>query len=77
MEYKTGAFILNMDNIQDIEISLQWFNENISNIILPLYVGTAFYSFIITPVIFFLINYSWIKSIKKVKNEKTKNNTSK
>jgi len=64
MEYLTGNYILGVDNAPSVQLTLEWFQENIGTIFLPLYVGTAFYVFIVAPIIFFIVNWLWIKSVK-------------
>ena len=70
MEYLTGNIILGREGIQDIELSMEWFSEHFDDILIPLYVGTAFYSLIVSTIIYFLINWLWIKSVHKEKHEK-------
>ena len=64
MEYLTGNYILGVDNAPSVQLTIEWFQENIGTIFLPLYVGTAFYVFIVAPIIFFIVNWLWIKSVK-------------
>ena len=45
MEYLTGNFILGREGIEDIELTMSWFSEHFDDILVPLYVGTSFYSF--------------------------------
>ncbi len=70
MEYLTGNIILGREGIEDIELSMEWFSEHFDDILIPLYTGTAFYSLIVSTMIYFLINWLWIKSVHKEKNEK-------
>jgi len=70
MEYLTGTFILGSDGCQEIELTMEWFSNNIGNIFVPLYVGTAFYSIFVSGVIYFLLNWLWIRSVKEEKQEK-------
>jgi uncharacterized protein (DUF2062 family) len=67
MEYLTGNFILGQEGIQNIELTIDWFKTNISDIFIPLYVGTAFYSIVVTGIIYVLLNKLWISSVKKEK----------
>ena len=69
MEYLTGNFILGLDGVGDISLTLDWFSDNLSNIFLPLYVGTAFYSIFITILIYLSLNWFWIYSVKKERKE--------
>jgi len=70
MEYLTGNLILGREGIADIELTMDWFSENIGDIFIPLYVGTAFYSIIVTGVIYFLLNWLWMRSVHHEKRTK-------
>ncbi len=75
VEYLTGNFILGREGIADIELTMEWFSANIGDIFIPLYVGTAFYSVIVTGSIYFLLNWLWIRSVhheKRTKKQKNK-----
>ena len=79
MEYLTGNFILGKEGIDNIEMTMEWFSANIGEIFIPLYVGTAFYSIVVTSLIYFLLNFLWIRSVQSEKKEqkilrKKKNN---
>jgi len=65
MEYLTGNFILGYDGIKDVELTLDWFSQNWDSIVIPLYVGTAFYSIVVSYLIYILINRLWIYSIER------------
>lgn len=77
IEYLTGNFILGHENIKDIELTLEWFSANIGDIFIPLYVGTAFYSIVVSTLIYFVLNWLWIKSVKEEKSEKEEKRRSK
>ncbi len=70
MEYLTGNFILGQEGIQDIELTIEWFKTNIGDIFIPLYVGTAFYSVVVTGIIYLILNRLWVHSVKNEKEEK-------
>jgi len=72
MEYLTGNFILGREGIVSVEMTIEWFKENLDDIFIPLYVGTAFYSIVVSSVIYFLINYLWISSVHTEKSERDK-----
>ena len=72
MEYQTGNYILGRVGLKNIELTLEWFTNNWDNIILPLYVGTIPYSLIVAPLIYLIINFLWIKSVKDEINKKLK-----
>jgi uncharacterized protein (DUF2062 family) len=77
MEYLTGNFILGQEGIQDIELTMEWFKNNIGDIFIPLYVGTAFYSIVVTGIIYLILNKLWIVSVKSEKHLKKKNRLAK
>ena len=70
VEYLTGNFILGREGIADIEMSVEWFSANIGDIFVPLYVGTAFYSIVVTGFIYVLLNRLWIRSVHSEKDER-------
>jgi uncharacterized protein (DUF2062 family) len=70
IEYHTGNFILAQEGIVNMELTVEWFSSHIGDIFVPLYVGTAFYSIIITTLIYFILNWLWIRSVKDEKREK-------
>jgi len=72
MEYQTGNFILGNEGIENIELTLDWFSNNLNKIILPLYLGTVPYSMGVSVVIYFIINRLWIDSVIKEKKSKRK-----
>ena len=67
MEYLTGNFLLGRDGIDDIELTMSWFTENFDDILVPLYVGTAFYSITVSSLAYYLVNHLWRSSVKKDK----------
>ncbi|WP_457608592.1 DUF2062 domain-containing protein [Nitratifractor sp.] len=70
MEYLTGNLILGRPGIEHVELTLDWFSRHWSDIVVPLYVGTAFYSIVVSYLIYLLINWLWIRSVKKEKHLK-------
>jgi len=72
MEYLTGNFILGREGIANIELTMEWFSANIGDIFIPLYVGTAFYSIVVSTIVYFALNWLWIHSVRTEKNEKKK-----
>jgi uncharacterized protein (DUF2062 family) len=69
MEYLTGCFLLGMEPLHGIEMTTEWFKENLKDIFIPLYVGTFFYSFTVAPAVYFLVNWLWIHSVRKERKE--------
>ena len=64
MEYLTGSFLLGIETTT-VEMSLEWFSNNIGNIFVPLYVGTAFYSIFGSLLGYSFVNCFWRSSVKK------------
>jgi uncharacterized protein (DUF2062 family) len=71
MEYLTGNFLLGREGLDDIELTMQWFTENFDAILVPLYTGTAFYSIVVSSVVYVLLNRLWVWSVKN-EQEQTK-----
>ena len=71
MEYLTGNFILGRESLDSIELTVDWFSDNMADIFVPLYVGTAFYSIVVSSIVYILINRLWISSVHVEKGEKT------
>ena len=74
VEYLTGNFLLGKEGVCDIELTMKWFTDNIENIFIPLYVGTAFYSVVLSLAGYYLINWLWIVSVEREKNKKKNKN---
>lgn len=68
MEYMTGAYILGSE-IAPVEMTLEWFTENIDNIFVPLYFGTLLYSVFGSITAWWLVNHFWKRSVKKDKKK--------
>lgn len=70
IEYMTGNFLLMQDGVSGMQMTLEWFTNNIGDIFIPLYVGTFFYSVIFSVGGFYLANWLWITSVHREKKEK-------
>jgi len=66
MEYLTGSFILGTE-IAPVEMTLDWFSENIDAIFLPLYFGTLIYSVVGSLGGYWLVNHFWKNSVHRDK----------
>ncbi|MDQ7043729.1 MAG: DUF2062 domain-containing protein [Sulfurimonas sp.] len=62
MEYLTGSFFLGSE-VGDVEMSLEWFQENIGDIFIPLYLGTLFYSVVGSISAYWAVNQLWKSSV--------------
>ena len=72
MEYLTGNLILGREGIEDIELTMSWFTEHFDEILVPLYVGTSFYSIVVTAIIYVILNRLWVKSVHSENKERRK-----
>ena len=72
IEYMTGNFLLMQEGVNNMQLTLDWFKNNIADIFIPLYVGTLFYAVIFSVGGFYLANWLWITSVTKEKNNKNK-----
>ena len=66
IEYLTGSFLLGT-SIEPVEMSLDWFSNNIDAIFIPLYSGALFYSVTISLSAFWLLNFIWKSSVHRDK----------
>jgi len=67
MEYMTGAYFLGEEAL-NVEMTLEWFSENIDVIFIDLYVGTLFYALIGSSTGYWLVNHFWKSSVHRDKN---------
>ena len=72
IEYTTGNFLLMQEGVNNMQMNLDWFTDNISDIFIPLYVGTFFYSAIFSIGGYYLVNWLWIHSVNKAKKKREK-----
>lgn len=64
MEYLTGSFFLGIKP-EPVEMTLEWFSNNLDNIFIPLYTGTAFYSIVGSSLAFWIVNHFWKGSVHR------------
>ena len=64
MEYLTGSFLLGMQP-EPVQMTLEWFKNNLDNIFIPLYFGTAVYSIFGSLLAYFAVNYLWKLSVHR------------
>ena len=64
MEYLTGSFLLGMQP-EPVQMTLEWFKNNLDNIFIPLYFGTAVYSIFGSLLAYFAVNYFWKLSVHR------------
>jgi len=66
IEYLTGTFLLGVD-VVDVEMTIEWFSNNIDDIFIPLYVGTFFFSVIGSSLAYWAVNHFWHGSVHRDK----------
>ena len=68
MEYLTGSFLLGIEP-EPVEMTLEWFSNNLSKIFIPLYFGTAIYSIFGSLSAYWAVNHFWRSSVEKDKKK--------
>jgi len=68
IEYLTGSFFLGSE-IAPVEMTLEWFSQNIDDIFIPLYTGTLFYSIVGSISAYYLVNHFWKSSVHRDKKK--------
>ena len=73
IEYELGSFLLG-SRAQPVEMTIEWFQNNIGDIFLPLYFGTLVFSVVGSISAFWAVNHFWRSSVKndKINRQKTK-----
>ena len=69
MEYLTGSFFLGIEP-EPVELTLEWFSDNIDAIFIPLYFGTALYSIFGSLLGYWAVNFFWRSSVHKEKQSR-------
>lgn len=73
-EYLLGNLLLFRDGIQDVELTLEWFQKNLDDIFLPMYLGAFVLAITLALGSRYLITHLWKRSVhydKRIKKEKT------
>ena len=70
-EYYTGSFLLGMQ-IDEVEMSLSWFNAHLGDIFIPFYFGALFYSALLSFLSYYLLTHLWKRSVHQEKNSSRK-----
>jgi len=68
MEYELGSLILGIQ-AQPVELTLEWFSNNMDDIFIPLYFGTLIFSVVGSIAAYFGVNYLWKLSACKDKKK--------
>ena len=66
IEYLTGSFLLGTE-VAPVEMTMEWFSQNIDNIFIPLYFGTLIFSVVGSITGYYLVNHFWKSSVHKDK----------
>jgi uncharacterized protein len=69
-EYELGRMMLMQEPLPDMQISLEWFRENFTRIVFPLYTGALFLSTLISTLTYSIVNRLWIRSVQKEQERK-------
>lgn len=64
IEYVTGTFLLGIETV-DVEMTVEWFSGHIDDIFIPLYVGTFFFSVIVSSLAYWAVNHFWHDSVHR------------
>ena len=65
IEYKTGGFLLGMEELAPVQMRLEWFRHHFDDIMVPLYTGALFYSTISAAAGYYAVQRLWIHSVRK------------
>ena len=68
VEYHTGAFLLGMET-QAVELTLDWFSNNLDAIFIPLYFGATLFSVVGSLSGYWAVNHFWKSSVHKDKQK--------
>lgn len=64
IEYLTGSFFLGCE-IAPVEMTLEWFSDNLDDIFIPLYAGAFLYSVLGASLAYWVVNHFWRGSVDK------------
>ena len=67
IEYYTGSFFLGSE-IAHVELTIDWFKDNIDDIFIPLYTGALFYSVVSSFLAYWVVTFFWKRSVHKAKD---------
>jgi len=73
MEYLTGNLILGKAGLDNVELTMDWFTNHWSDIAISMYVGAAFWAIVGSYTIYLLVNWLWVRSVKRDLKKKCKN----
>ena len=71
MEYELGSFMLGI-KAQPVELTLEWFSNNMADIFIPLYFGTFIFAVVSSISAYWAVNHFWKSSVYKDKKKHRK-----
>lgn len=66
MEYLTGSFLLGTE-LENVEMTITWFNDHLGKIFVPLYFGSLIFSIVVSLLAYYTVNYFWKLSVNRDK----------
>jgi len=69
-EYRLGNWLMMNNEPLAMELTMAWFQEHYSDIIVPVTVGAFASGIVLSLTLFFLVNRCWIRSVKSAVNKK-------
>ena len=68
IEYQLGSFILGIQP-EPVELSLEWFSNNMDDIFIPLYFGTLIFSVVGSSLAYWAVHHFWKSSVHRDKKK--------
>jgi uncharacterized protein (DUF2062 family) len=68
VEYHVGSFLLGMQT-QPVELTLEWFSNNLDDIFIPLYFGAMIFSIVGSLGSYWIVNHFWKSSVHRDKDK--------
>ena len=69
-EYLIGNWILGRESIEGIELTITWFRSHWSQLATSMYVGAFVVATVFNYLIYLMINWLWMRSVKHEKHQK-------
>ena len=63
-EYYFGTFLMGVET-RDVNLTVEWFSENLDAIFIPLYAGAASFSLFFGFLGYWTVSYFWITAVRK------------
>ena len=65
IQYEIGSFILQTENISDIELTYSWMQDNLEKVFSPLYFGALLMGVICSFLLSYSVDRLWVYSVSK------------